>query len=298
MSKHLFQDRESLINFLSPYYFNASLAQRVTGVARHTFGRAAKRFDVDIEAEAARIEAEMSEKYHVSADKRYVDLLYFSDIHFGHEDTRALDHLLEHIKANKYDHLVDGGDRIDAYSVSKFTKSKSRLVTLQDELNRSKDFSKTIEEIADGAQIHFCIGNHEQRIPHYLDNNAPGIADLDAMNLRTLMGLDNWEVYGREGSLIHGLRVMHGNKVASGAGNTVRKEMNDQWSSVVQGHVHRAGIVRMRKGDEYYYGVEAGCLCRLDPEYVAFPDWQQSYAKFKLDTVLNKVVKVDLIQVD
>lgn len=298
MGKAIFETREELIEFLSPYWFNEALASRVEGLGRNTVWRACKRFNVDVSAEIQRLEDETRERIKLrKSEKRYIDLLYFSDIHFGHEDTNALDHLLEHIKQNKYDHIVDGGDRIDAYSVSKFTKSKSRLVTLQDELNRSKDFSKEIESIAPNSELHFCIGNHEQRIPHYLDNNAPGIADLDAMNLRELMGLTNWSVYGREGTLIHGLRVMHGNKVAAGAGNTVRKEMNDQWSSVVQGHVHRAGIVRMRKGDKIYYGVEAGCLCRLDPEYIAFPDWQQSYAKFVIDTHTDSVESVELIQV-
>jgi len=298
MSRLRFETRQELIDFLTPYWFNESLAHRVTGIDRATLRRARDRFGVDLQVEIDFMEIEARERIEARKNKkRYIDLLYWSDIHFGHEDTNALDVLLAHIKENDYDHLVDGGDRIDAYSVSKFTKSKSRLVTLQDELNRSKDFSKEIESIAPNSELHFCIGNHEQRIPHYLDNNAPGIADLDAMNLRELMGLENWNVYGREGTLIHGLRVMHGNKVASGAGNTVRKEMNDQWASTVQGHVHRAGIVRMRKGDKIYYGVEAGCLCRLDPEYVAFPDWQQSFAKFRIDTHTDTIESVELIQV-
>ena len=41
------------------------------------------------------------------------------------------------------------------------------------------------------------------------------------------------------------------------------------------GHTHRLGIYYRTNAKGTHAAYENGCLCRLDPEYVQDPDWQQ-----------------------
>jgi len=78
--------------------------------------------------------------------------------------------------------------------------------------------------------------------------------------------------------------VKHGSVVAGQAGATAIKEVQKAGISVIHGHVHRSSIVHVSRtaqsldGGPPLVGVEAGCLCSLDPEYILSedtPNWQQ-----------------------
>lgn len=211
-----------------------------------------------------------------------VSVLYYSDIHGGtHHDEHAVERLFDHMESERFDHIIDGGDRIDAYSVSKYDKDPRLIASLPSELDWSKEFSKKVEARANDAELHFCLGNHEQRIPDYVRRRAPGLEGLSGLKMPTLLGTEGWQNHGRPGIVIDGIRFKHGDKVAKGAGNSVRKELDDYWQSVVMGHCHRQAVVRVRKHREFV-GVEAGCLCRLDPEYVSHPDWKQGWVVVRI----------------
>lgn len=205
-----------------------------------------------------------------------VSVLYYSDVHLSHHYEHAVERLLDHMASEQFDHIIDGGDRIDAYSVSKYDKDPRRLASLPDELALSEDLSEKVEARANGAELHFCLGNHEQRIRDYTRRRAPGLEGIRGLELPKLLGVDGWNFHDRPGVVIAGVRFKHGDKVAKGAGNSVRKEMDDLWQSVVMGHCHRQAVVRTRKHREFV-GVEAGCLAKLDPEYIAHPDWKQGW---------------------
>lgn len=209
-----------------------------------------------------------------------IRVLFFSDIHFPHQEEHAVERLLDHMASERWDHVIDGGDRVDAYSVSKYDKDPRRITSLPDELRMSEHFSLLVEQ-ATGARLHFCRGNHEQRIPDYLRRKAPALEGLDQLSLTNLLGLQGWHVHDRPGVVIGGVRFKHGDKVAKGAGNSVRKEMDDLWQSVVMGHCHRQAVVRTRKHQEFV-GVEAGCLARMDPEYCSHPDWKQGWVSLTI----------------
>lgn len=211
-----------------------------------------------------------------------VRVLYFSDVHGGnHCDEDAVDRMLDHMASEKWDHVVDGGDRIDAYSISKYDKDPRLIASLPDEFAWSKQFSDKVRDRAGDAELHFCLGNHEQRFPDYVRRKAPSLEGLEGLNLSQLMGLEGFSVHGRTGVSIGGVRFKHGDKVAKGAGNSVRKEMDDLWQSVVMGHCHRQATVRVRKHQEFV-GVEAGCLCQMNPEYVSNPDWKQGWVSLTI----------------
>lgn len=189
--------------------------------------------------------------------------------------------MLDHMASEQWDHVIDGGDRIDAYSVSKYDKDPARLATLPDELRMSEELSETVEALAGDATLHFCLGNHEQRIRDYTRRKAPALEGVRGLALPKLLGVEGWNFHDRPGVVIGGVRFKHGDKVAKGAGNSVRKEMDDLWQSVVMGHCHRQAVVRTRKHKEFV-GVEAGCLAKMDPEYCAHPDWKQGWVSLTI----------------
>lgn len=205
-------------------------------------------------------------------------VLFFSDIHFPYQDDHLVERLLDQIASEEFTHVVNGGDCIDAYSISKYDPDPSRINQLGDELELAKEFHRKVAERT-SASKHFLLGNHEQRIPQYLRRKAPALERLRCLQLESLLGLDDagFQYHGREGFKIGSLRLKHGDKVAKGAGNSVRKELDDHWTSVVMGHCHRRAVVPIRKDDTIHKGIEAGCLCKLDVEYLSFPDWQQGW---------------------
>lgn len=218
----------------------------------------------------------------VELPTREVSVFYYSDVHGGeHADEGAVERMLDHMASEEWDHVVDGGDRIDAYSVSRYDKDPRRIADLPEELAWSRDHSRRVEDRAGKAKLHFTRGNHEQRIPDYIRRKAPGLEGLKELSLEDLMGLDGWGVHGREGVVIEGVRFYHGDYTAKGAGNSVRKAMDSLWQSVVQGHCHRQAVVKTRKHTEFV-GVEAGCLCKMDPEYMNHPDWKLGWVVVRI----------------
>lgn len=219
----------------------------------------------------------------VAAAAEEVSVLYYSDVHGGAgHDQNAVERLLDHIDSEPFDHIIDGGDRIDAYSVSKYDKNPTRFGELKDDLAWSKHHSNEVEKRnKSGAVLHFLKGNHEQRVPDYVRRKAPGLDGLSELSLPALLGVEHWKYHERPGVVINGVRFKHGDKVAKGAGNSVRKEMEDYWQSVVMGHCHRQAVVRVQKNSEFV-GVEAGCLCSLTPEYLTNPDWKQGWVVVKI----------------
>ena len=75
-----------------------------------------------------------------------------------------------------------------------------------------------------------------------------------------------------------GFAIGHFKRVAKNAGYTATVLMNDFWSSVIQGHVHRMGMVTKTTLDgKVYYGIESGCLCDLKPDYMLHANWQNGF---------------------
>ena len=63
--------------------------------------------------------------------------------------------------------------------------------------------------------------------------------------------------------------------------------------STITGHVHRAGRFQTKVGDRHTVGVEAPCLCSLDPEYMVDPDWVQGITLF---TIRGGMARVQTVQ--
>ena len=73
------------------------------------------------------------------------------------------------------------------------------------------------------------------------------------------------------------LLIGHFNKAAKNTTYTVKLLVEKYMANVVQAHTHRLGEYAIRGYDKTLRGWECGCLCDLDPDYVAKPNWQQGF---------------------
>lgn len=206
-------------------------------------------------------------------------VLFFTDIHFPFQDAASVERLLDQVASEQFETIICGGDGVDAYSVSKYDPDPARLLSLQDELDQLGDFLGRINELQPNARKLYLVGNHEERIPHYVRRKGPALESLRCLKLDELLQTreNGFELHGREGVLIDDTRYKHGDRVAKGAGNSVIKEMEHHWRNVFMGHCHRRAVRRIRKDDREFVGGEAGGLMDLSPEYVSFPDWQPGW---------------------
>jgi hypothetical protein len=139
-----------------------------------------------------------------------------------------------------------------------------------------------IRRAAPGARVVWIAGNHEERLPRYLIDNAAAAFGLRRGNIPDawpvlsvpyLCRLDDYGVEYLSGYptgcvwITPKLRVIHGDRVASG-GSTAHKYLATEKVSVVYGHIHRIETAyRTREdfdGPSTVMAASPGCLARID----------------------------------
>lgn len=178
--------------------------------------------------------------------------------------------------------VIINGDAADCYAISFFDKNPDRMKDsgFQVELDQ---FGELVTDLnaakpAD-CTVHYLPGNHEDRLRRFLWSRAAGLADLRALQLESLLGLDDLGVtyHEHEFALTTNLVAKHGRFVRKAAGQSAHAELQDEKFSVstITGHVHRIGQTMVRTRHGVVGGWECGCLCSIEPEYMRRPDWQQ-----------------------
>jgi predicted phosphodiesterase len=212
-------------------------------------------------------------------------VLFLSDIHFPYEDSKLLKQILRWIEFNPVHRIVINGDLLDFYELSRFLKSPTRAITAQDEIDLAYDFLVKIRSIHDQT-IDFIPGNHELRLEKYLRSDAIQLAGLRCLELPNLLKLRELDInpHDSEGFLLRpNFLVYHGEAVRKHSGHSAKAELEKYGISGISGHTHRMDSYHKTDltGTRGWY--EQGCLCRMDPEYVKSPDWQQGFAVGEFD---------------
>jgi predicted phosphodiesterase len=151
---------------------------------------------------------------------------------------------------------------------------------------------------APNADLEWLGGNHEDRLKKYLMRHDPLLYyHLDMEKLFVLTNneaaIKGWTYTPNIEKLFEDLRLVlvHGHKIRKHSGMSAFAHMDDLWLSVVIGHSHRLGIhVRSSGRSRYYdeqpaFGIECGCMCRYDIEYVErkTTNWQHGFAVLSID---------------
>jgi hypothetical protein len=213
-----------------------------------------------------------------------VKIAFPTDEHFPFQDDKARSIALKIVSDFNPDLLITGSDGIDFYAISSFDKNPERAkVNLQDEIDGWRKGQLEWRDAAPNAKRTFIPGNHEDRLRRYLWRH-PEIASLKVMSLPKVLGLEDLGIEysavdysSHEIAASDQLIIKHGQYVRRGSGQSARAELEHEHFSIsiLTGHTHRGGSFFATTRSGVVQAHECFCLCRLDPDYIARPDWQQ-----------------------
>ena len=175
-----------------------------------------------------------------------------------HDET-AIDLVLQIIKKQKPDMIVMVGDNMDFPEFGRYRLSPAFAQTTQASIEYATTLMYRFRTAAPQAQIIWLAGNHDERLPLYIMDNAgaafglkqgkhpllpdgpenypvlsiPHLLHLDLSGVEYLPGYPANEFWINER-----LKVIHGKFVKS-RGSTSHKYLDTEKASVIYGHIHR-----------------------------------------------------------
>ncbi len=207
-----------------------------------------------------------------------------NDTHNPFQDQRALREVELFLVELQPDLVIYAGDLNDFYQISKFDKNPGRADNLQGDLDSTVAMFTRQRQLLPNARMIQIDGNHEDRLRRNLWGNNPALASLKSLTIEKLYELDKNEIEHvdkDDGILFHGvLWVTHGDMVRAHSGFTAKGMSDKHGGSGIMGHTHRLGSYYKRDRFGVYGWWEGGCLCSLDPDWIASPNWQQGFSLF------------------
>ena len=208
-----------------------------------------------------------------------------SDLQIPFQDKPVLDLVFKFMRDLRPYGVVLNGDVVDCYELSEFDKNPLKDAGLDREIREAGNVMDQIKDMGVKRRV-WLGGNHEDRLRRVLWKN-PKFARIAALQFPKLFDLDKygfeWRPYGAVLNLGR-LVVTHGSTVRQHSGWTARAHFEKFGGSVLVGHTHRLGTYYRSNARGMHASFENGCLCRLNPEYVQFPDWQQGFSVVHVDT--------------
>jgi metallophosphoesterase superfamily enzyme len=219
--------------------------------------------------------------------------LIFPDIQIGYfrtatndlepiQDEKALAVALGIAKAENPDLIVLVGDNLDLAEFGKYRLSPAFMRTTQATIDRASLLCAELRAAAPNARIIWIAGNHEERLPNFLMDNALAAFGLrqgnvpesfPVMSVPFLCHFDRYQIEYLPGYpassfwINERLVIIHGDKVASG-GSTAHKYLNTMKASVIYGHIHRREWAERTRedhdGPKTIMAASPGCLARID----------------------------------
>ena len=204
-------------------------------------------------------------------------------MHHPFQDEKVEKDFLHAAKTQKPDHIVLLGDVVDFYNTSRYIK-KGKKFDVQDEIEIAKEFMARLRGLAPrSCEIWWVQGNHDERPEKYLARNARELQPLKNLEIPQLLGLGqiniHWYTQDKELRLDNTL-YLHGTRVRKHPGDSAQAHiLEDYHCSLVMGHCHRSADIHIRHNQEWFYGVEAGCMCTdlAGTDYVKKPYWSRGF---------------------
>lgn len=216
------------------------------------------------------------------------------DNHIPFNDVRAENEFLAFLKEEKPEIVIHVGDLLDFYEISNFRRVPLTQTEIVDEIEEGTYFLEKIRNILPKAKIFYICGNHEFRFQKYLIDNAFVFYKVFALSLPELLRLKQLGVnfvplriqankFSHNFIQINDILIGHFDKSLQNAGYTARWLRDFFGKSIITGHTHRLAITYKNFYNETKFGVEAGCLCNLEPSYVTSPDWAQGFVELRFE---------------
>lgn len=197
-------------------------------------------------------------------------------------DESAINVALAIVKDVKPKQIVMVGDNLDLPNFGRYRQSPAFAQTTQASIDRATMLCAQLRSLVPDAEIIWIAGNHEERLPNYIMDNAtaafglrqgnkpdsfpvlsvPFLCRFDDYNIKYLAGYPTGTHW-----ITERLRVIHGNKVASN-GSTAHKYLASEKTSVIYGHIHRREWAERTRedydGPKTVLAASPGCLSRID----------------------------------
>jgi hypothetical protein len=198
-------------------------------------------------------------------------------------DEAAIAVMLAVVEAADPDLIVCVGDNLDLPEFGRYRLTPAFMRTTQPAIDRATVLCAELRRAAPRAEIVWLAGNHEERLPIYLLDNAkaayglrrgqptpeswpvlsvPFLCHMDAHGVEYVPGYPASHRWVTER-----LRVIHGDLVRSQA-STATAYLAREKTSVVYGHIHRREYAaRTRQdhdGPREVMAASPGCLARTD----------------------------------
>jgi len=213
--------------------------------------------------------------------------------------------------------------------LSKYRLTPAFAQTMQQSLDRAALFGSQMRRAAPKAKIVWLAGNHEERLPNYILDNAkaafgikkandasswpvmsvPFLCNFDKNKIEYIPGYPAGDYWINDN-----LKVIHGTKVKSQA-NTAHAYLRDEKVSVIYGHIHRIETAyktrRDAHGSSTIMAASMGCLARVDgavpstkgskdldgrPMKVS-EDWQQGLGVITYETTGDNKFSLEVIPI-
>lgn len=197
-------------------------------------------------------------------------------------DERAISIALQIIEDLNPEMIVCVGDNLDLPEMGKYLTYPAFQQTTQASIDAATIFCAQMRKAAPNATIKWLAGNHEERLPKYILNNAAAAYGLrkgntpeewPVMTVPYLCRMDEFGVEFLPGYpashcwINEKLRVIHGDRVNS-SGVTATRYLNNEKVSVLYGHIHRIEMAYKTRedfdGPRTIMAASAGCLARID----------------------------------
>ena len=197
------------------------------------------------------------------------------------------------------------GDVIDFSEWSdKFLKEPSFYFTTQPAIYEAHWWLSQFRQARPKAAHKKLEGNHEFRLPKQIITHLTAAYGLQSavseikypvLSVETLLGLESLGVeyvsgYPNNETYVGPVRFLHGDIARNGAGDTVKKVVQETLETAVQGHIHKIEMagrtVRERGKPKPVLAYSPGCLCRIDyvvPGHTKNQHWQQGFALIDYD---------------
>lgn len=193
------------------------------------------------------------------------------------------------------------GDEIDCPSPSRWVRGHAGEFadTLQKDIDATR---RVLGGIADAIQpdsFHLMRSNHGDRVRKYINEKAPALAPLRALDWATLMDFEYLGItyHTQPYEFQKGFILAHGDEgnLSRVPGQTAMG-LARKWGagSVFCGHTHRLGLAHENRSlngkiKQHVFGVEVGHAMRLDKaSYLSAmsANWQQGFALLEGETPL------------
>lgn len=198
-------------------------------------------------------------------------------------DPAAIDAAISLVKLLRPGRVVLLGDNLDLPEMSRFRLTPAFAQTTQAAINEAATIMARLRDAAgDDTEIDWLAGNHEERLQHWLTDNAraafglrrggtpegwpvlsvPHLCRLDDVGVTYVPGYPASHIW-----LTDNLKIVHGDRVKS-RGSTAHKYLDESKVSVIYGHIHRIEQAHRTRDDidgpAEIMAASPGCLARTD----------------------------------